>query len=61
MRGKYAINITVAEEEYEFVRLQAYLKRTSMSGYLRRLIAREQERISNSDNQKIIITKLPKR
>lgn len=33
-----AINITVSEDEYEFVRFQAYVNRTSMAGYVRQLI-----------------------
>ncbi|MEK6558328.1 MAG: hypothetical protein AABZ14_08540 [Candidatus Margulisiibacteriota bacterium] len=38
---RLAINVTVSTEEYEFVRLQAYLSKTSMSGYVKRLIQNE--------------------
>lgn len=40
---RLAINVTVNEEEYEFIRLQAYLNRTSMSAYVRKLIAKDKE------------------
>ncbi len=36
---RLAINVTVSEEEYEFIRLQAYLNRMSMSAYVRKLIS----------------------
>lgn len=45
---RLAINITVSKEEYEFVRLQAYLKRASMSAYIRKLIGKEKEKASSS-------------
>ena len=44
---RLAINITVSTEEYEFVRLQAYLSKTSMSGYVKKLIQTERTRIGN--------------
>jgi hypothetical protein len=40
---RLAINVTVSEEEYEFIRLQAYLNRSSMSAYVRKLIAKDKE------------------
>jgi hypothetical protein len=40
-KDRLAINVTVSEEEYEFVRLHAYLSKTSMSAYVRRLINKE--------------------
>lgn len=43
---RFAINITVSPEEYEFVRLKAYLNRTSMAGFVRRLIARARSKES---------------
>jgi hypothetical protein len=52
---RLAINITVTPEEYEFVRLKAYLNRTSMAGYLRRLIAREKSKDSGSEGENKII------
>jgi hypothetical protein len=50
---RFAINITVTPEEYEFVRLKAYLNRTSMAGYLRRLIAKEKGKETDGDAAKI--------
>ena len=50
-QDRLAINVTVASDEYEFVRLQAYLSKTSMSAFVRRLIAKERSKIG---------TKLPK-
>jgi len=44
-KEKLAINITVSNEEYEFIRLQAYLNKTSMSAYVRRLIDIERKRV----------------
>jgi len=44
-KEKLAINITVSNEEYEFIRLQAYLNKTSMSAYVRRLIDLERKRV----------------
>lgn len=41
---RLAINVTVSQEDYEFVRLQAYLKKTSMSGYVKHLIENERKR-----------------
>ena len=41
---RLAINVTVSQEDYEFVRLQAYLKKTSMSGYVKQLIDSERKR-----------------
>ncbi len=41
---RLAINVTVSQEDYEFVRLQAYLKKTSMSGYVKQLIENERKR-----------------
>ncbi len=38
MEQRLAINVTVSDEEYEFIRLQAYLTRCSMSAYVRHLI-----------------------
>lgn len=40
---RLAINVTVSEEEYEFIRLQAYLNRSSMSAYVRKLISKDKE------------------
>jgi len=42
---RLAINVTVSNEEYEFVRLQAYLSKTSMSGYVKKLIENERSRV----------------
>lgn len=42
---RLAINVTVSNEEYEFVRLQAYLSKTSMSGYIKKLIENERSRV----------------
>jgi hypothetical protein len=44
---RLAINVTVSNEEYEFVRLQAYLQKSSMSAFVRRLIAKEQKKVGN--------------
>jgi hypothetical protein len=44
---RLAINVTVSNEEYEFVRLQAYLSKTSMSAFVRRLITREKSKVGN--------------
>ena len=41
---RLAINVTVSTEEYEFVRLQAYLSKTSMSAFVRRLITNERSK-----------------
>ena len=53
--SRLAINITVTPEEYEFVRLKAYLNRTSMAGYLRRLIAREKSKDVGGDSEKAVV------
>lgn len=53
--GRLAINITVSPEEYEFVRLKAYLNRTSMAGYVRRLIAREKSKETGSGEGNISV------
>ena len=45
---RLAINVTVSEEEYEFVRLQAYLGRSSMSAYVRELIAADKHKKKDS-------------
>lgn len=42
-KERLAINVTVSEEEYEFVRLHAYLNKTSMSAYVRRLVDKERK------------------
>jgi|GEM_PF-2998050 len=42
---RLAINVTVSSEEYEFVRLQAYLNKTSMSAYVRKLIDQERSKV----------------
>ncbi len=42
---RLAINVTVSNEEYEFVRLQAYLSKASMSAFVRRLIANERAHV----------------
>lgn len=44
---RLAINVTVSEEEYEFVRLHAYLSKCSMSAYVRRLIEKERKQSDN--------------
>ena len=45
---RLAINVTVSEEEYEFIRLQAYLTRSSMSAYVRELIAADRSKKKES-------------
>ncbi|MEI7942229.1 MAG: hypothetical protein WCH76_03560 [Candidatus Riflemargulisbacteria bacterium] len=42
---RLAINVTVSSQEYEFVRLQAYLNKTSMSAYVRKLIDQERNKV----------------
>ncbi|HAR63139.1 MAG: hypothetical protein DKM50_13165 [Candidatus Margulisiibacteriota bacterium] len=49
---RLAINVTVSEEEYEFVRLHAYLSKCSMSAYVRRLIDRERKLTENKTKPK---------
>ena len=44
MEQRLAINVTVSDEEYEFVRLQAYLSRSSMSAYVRQLITTDRKK-----------------
>jgi hypothetical protein len=44
MEQRLAINVTVSDEEYEFVRLQAYLSRSSMSAYVRQLITSDRKK-----------------
>ncbi len=42
---RLAINVTVSSPEYEFVRLQAYLNKASMSAYVRNLIELERKKV----------------
>lgn len=44
---RLAINVTVSNQEYEFVRLQAYLNKTSMSAYVRKLIEQERKKVGS--------------
>jgi hypothetical protein len=46
---RLAINVTVSSQEYEFVRLQAYLNKTSMSAYVRKLIDDERKKFGKKD------------
>ena len=54
---RLAINVTVSEEEYEFVRLQAYLSRNSMSAYVRELIATDKSK--KKENKSAAAKSLP--
>jgi hypothetical protein len=44
---RLAINVTVSNQEYEFVRLQAYLNKASMSAYVRKLIEKERKKVGS--------------
>ena len=48
---RLAINVTVSNEEYEFVRLQAYLNKMSMSAYVRKLVEAERKKLGKRDLQ----------
>ena len=48
---RLAINVTVSNEEYEFVRLQAYLNKMSMSAYVRKLVDQERKKVGKQGLQ----------
>ncbi|MDD5457281.1 MAG: hypothetical protein PHV30_09660 [Candidatus Margulisbacteria bacterium] len=48
---RLAINVTVSNEEYEFVRLQAYLNKMSMSAYIRKIVDQERKKVGKQGLQ----------